>query len=750
MAQVNVQAFSGDVEISSDLTVDGDTLVVNATSDRVGINKAVPAYTLDVDGDINFTGTLRDGGNPFGGSPWTVSGDNLTYTTGNVAVGTSQSAISTSFAKHTVQGISRITDGTNHINMRTEAGSGVFTAGADLVASDTAADDGAGIGLGMSGDGKYVAMGAYNENNREGAVYMWHQNVAGAWSQQQKLTENPRQTSRTFGMRVALDADGDTLAVNSVDHVEIWVRSGSSWSRQAELPHTMSYGFLDGGIAISQDGNTVVYGASREEANSLARTGKARIATRTNASWTVRQVIQEGTPKINNYFGKSCAISDDGNTVLIMNNAQNGDMSKGYIYRRNTPDDLTSAWTLQATLTGSNWNQAGYDGRISGDASTVAVGATFDLSGKGSVDVWVRSGTGYSSWAKEATILDPNNSSSPEYAGFALDLTSDGNILVVGSPGDAQGGTNTGSINSYKRVGTSWSHLQQFRGNNPLANKQFGASVRLANDAAIMAVGVPDAVIFSPTGASTGGRIEVTVAQIKLLLVDGSITAAGTQLTFTGQHLCFPEGPIERGLVVSANRNKFMNLNGPLTTGLAAIKSSESLPIVSLSNVVNDSTVFGVVDSVETLQRERSHSYGKCLVTSDKEWGDNRAIINSLGEGAIWVVNTNGNISSGEYITTSNIIGYGHKQDDDILHSYTVAKITMDCNFNPEDIPIQVIKKDENGNNIIDQYDRLQWEDTDETQKMYDIKYLTVDGGLTDQANSVWTAAYVGCTYHCG
>ena len=202
--------------------------------------------------------------------------------------------------------------------------------------------------------------------------------------------------------------------------------------------------------------------------------------------------------------------------------------------------------------------------------------------------------------------------------------------------------------------------------------------------------------------------------------------------------------------MTTANKNKFMNLNGILSTGLSAIKSSESLPIVSLSNVVNDPTVFGVVDSVESASLLRTQRFGGTIVENKKKSGDNRVIVNSLGEGAMWVVNTNGNISSGDYITTSNINGYGHKQDDDILHSYTVAKITMDCDFNPQELPIQVIKKDNNGTNVLDNYGRLQWEDSDNTEKAYRIKYLKVDGKETDQANAVCTAAYVGCTYHCG
>ena len=44
----------------------------------------------------------------------------------------------------------------------------------------------------------------------------------------------------------------------------------------------------------------------------------------------------------------------------------------------------------------------------------------------------------------------------------------------------------------------------------------------------------------------------------------------------------------------------------------------------------------------------------------------------------------NGPLEAGDYITTCKLSGYETKQSDDILHIYTVAKITMDCDFNPK------------------------------------------------------------------
>ena len=56
-------------------------------------------------------------------------------------------------------------------------------------------------------------------------------------------------------------------------------------------------------------------------------------------------------------------------------------------------------------------------------------------------------------------------------------------------------------------------------------------------------------------------------------------------------------------------------------------------------------------------------------------------IVNSVGEGGIWICNSNGNVENGDYITSSDHLGYGEKQDDDLLHNYTVAKATMNCDF---------------------------------------------------------------------
>jgi hypothetical protein len=71
-------------------------LFVDTTTSRVGVGTATPGYTLDVTGDINFTGALTQNGTTYGGGSgssggeWVVVNTNkIHYSLGNVGIGLS-------------------------------------------------------------------------------------------------------------------------------------------------------------------------------------------------------------------------------------------------------------------------------------------------------------------------------------------------------------------------------------------------------------------------------------------------------------------------------------------------------------------------------------------------------------------------------------------------------------------------------------------------------------------------------------
>ena len=231
---------------------------------------------------------------------------------------------------------------------------------------------------------------------------------------------------------------------------------------------------------------------------------------------------------------------------------------------------------------------------------------------------------------------------------------------------------------------------------------------------------------IKPTGSQlgVGGTSEALGSESNEV---GYITSASDQgyLSFTGQHRSVPDAEkITKehiGLIVVAS-GKYRNL--PIGSArrvehqkteeeLSKPAINESLPMIKLSTKRNQKSCFGIVsDCEDTNDTRRTYEQGCWVSSFYKDKGDDRIYVNSLGEGAVWICNINGNLENGDYITTCEIPGYGMLQDDGLLHNYTVAKITQDCDFELDN-------------------------------PYYDCVEFEFEG-------QAYRKAFVGCTYHCG
>ena len=176
---------------------------------------------------------------------------------------------------------------------------------------------------------------------------------------------------------------------------------------------------------------------------------------------------------------------------------------------------------------------------------------------------------------------------------------------------------------------------------------------------------------------------------------------SGTPLSFTGNHICksqtlnLYDNKYIGYIVSSAKKYKSINSKYDPHNIKQNIdkENNDCLPVVELASKPNDKNVFGVISKIESENNtERLQENGSLTSIFKKESYDTSLIISGCGEGFLWVSDYNGQIEAGDLISSSPIPGIGMKQDDDLLRSYTVAKITMDCDFNPALIPVRVIQ----------------------------------------------------------
>ena len=270
---------------------------------------------------------------------------------------------------------------------------------------------------------------------------------------------------------------------------------------------------------------------------------------------------------------------------------------------------------------------------------------------------------------------------------------------------------------------------------------------------------------------------------------------------FTGQHRNMvknmtPDNVEEYvGLIVSADNEENIKVAGGVERGLNAIEINETLPLLSITTKAKDKSVFGVVSGSEDYET-RTNTVGNMTSYHTKETGDDRIFVNSVGEGAIWVSDKNGPLESGDYVTSCGITGYGMKQDSEFLANYTVAKLTMSCDFEATRRDRYSIKKTarmvsgykhkdglaflseeafskietrrekrmyeyeehEETVNVLDESRQIIWEVAGK-EAPYKMRFLRPNGKEITQAEyeisksegrEVYRAAFVGCTYHCG
>ncbi|TML00246.1 MAG: hypothetical protein E6G34_01790 [Actinobacteria bacterium] len=300
-----------------------------------------------------------------------------------------------------------------------------------------------------------------------------------------------------FGYGVALSADGSTALIGAPDDnggvgaAWVFTRSGSSWSQQGPklvpgstepsggeactgepLEEGEECGF-GRSVALSADGNTALIGAPR----ALGAEGSAWVFTRSpqTGTWSV-EVRISGAAQVTgeSRFGRSVALSADGRTALIGSPGDRTGHGAAFVYTHPAP----GFWVRSAELLPPDDIGAGYFGRtvaLSGTGTTALVGEPGEDHFVGSA--WVFTGAG-SSWSVQQELTGGVEEVEEGRFGYSVSLSGPGGTALVSGRTD---NNRQGAAWVFTRSGTTWTQQgPKLTPSEEAEGREFGMSTALS------------------------------------------------------------------------------------------------------------------------------------------------------------------------------------------------------------------------------------------------------------------------------
>jgi hypothetical protein len=327
-----------------------------------------------------------------------------------------------------------------------------------------------GYAVAISGDGNYIAVGSpvYDNNalssaGRYGVFYL----NGSTWT---------------------IVPDSGSLTGTSSPIVDYFVGTASN----ERVGHSLS---------LSYDGKTIVAGHRGNVSGAGSDAGQLRVHTYVNGEWTQKGQALSGLES-GDRLGESVKITSDGNHLIA--GAIYGSVSAVYVYDYNSS---SSEWDKRTTLThptlpSTNTHNFGTGIAISDDGNTVAVGANADDgSGTDWGKVYVFTWSGLA-WTLVSTLVSPLQGTNGELFGSAVDLSGDGTRLVAAA---AYENNQQGYAFTYEYNGGSW----QLRNYSTSGSAGAGTSGRLGEYYTGLIISRDGSTIVGGDEAGSVGKVRV-------------------------------------------------------------------------------------------------------------------------------------------------------------------------------------------------------------------------------------------------
>jgi hypothetical protein len=294
-----------------------------------------------------------------------------------------------------------------------------------------------------------------------------------------------------FGYSVAVS--GDTAVVGAISNdpggttdagaAYVFVRVGGIWTPQATLVASDAATNDNFGYSVAISGDTAVVGAYLNDHAGGTDAGAAYVFVRSGGIWTEQKKLTASDSAPFDSFGYSVAISADTAVVgaLYDDNVGGIDAGSAYVFVR-----TGVTWTQQAKLTASDaatTDQFGVSVSVSGDTAVIGAYADDLVSGMdaGSAYVFFRTGT---AWAQQTKLTA---SDAAPFDQFGTSVAISGDTAVIGAyAGDHAGGIDAGAAYVFTRTGVVWTPQAKLTASDAAADARFGVSVAVSGNAAVV------------------------------------------------------------------------------------------------------------------------------------------------------------------------------------------------------------------------------------------------------------------------
>lgn len=305
-----------------------------------------------------------------------------------------------------------------------------------------------------------------------------------AFGLQAKLKASNDQYFHYFGDTVAIS--GSTAVVGAPLHnsrqgtAYVFVRSGSAWVEQQILTASDGAAFADFGLRVAIDGERVIVGAPGANVGAAHDQGAAYVFVRSGTVWNEETKLTGADNNAGYEFGQSVAIS--GVTAVVGSLRGGGDNGAGaaYVFVKGI------IWTQQQKLFANDGEQFDQfsEAALAISGETIIVGARgANINGtpdQGAAYVFTRSG---STWTLQQKLTAPGGTSFSE---FGRSVAISGESAIVGVWKDNDGTNAPGSAWVFVRSGITWTPQQKLVASGSVGNTHFGVAVAIDGKTAVV------------------------------------------------------------------------------------------------------------------------------------------------------------------------------------------------------------------------------------------------------------------------